>query len=94
MHTPSSTGSVTELDLALARLDRWMDSSVATRSGPPEVLVPQLPVPELADVEHHGASTILIGALISGATTATTVAVLVLAAMALLPGPPRPGFVP
>ena len=96
------TETAERLDAALARLDAWIDGSgSATATRTPTVIVPQLPVPpaktpagQPAGQPARTAADIVVSAIVSGAATATTLAVLVLAAMLLLPLPPRPSLIP
>ena len=99
MERAMPTESAQRLDAALARLDSWIDGSAQARPAVPAAIVPQLPVP-VPPAEGPTASAgraavdIAMSALVSGATTATTLAVLVFVAMLLLPQAPRPSLVP
>ena len=85
----------TDLDAALARLEEWVDGTVARRSvHPPDRVVPQLPVPAVGDDGTRAARDILANALMAATTTAVVFACFVVLSMALLPLPDRPSFVP
>lgn len=96
MERPIPTETGERLDAALARLDAWIGGA-ATGARTPSAIVPQLPVPSADTAVAHPVRTtvdIVVSAIVSGAATATTLAVLVLAAMLLLPLPPRPSLIP
>ena len=85
-----------DLRSALSLLEEWIDVTTAPARvhRPPAQVTPQLPVPPAPAESSLGTGGIVASAVVAAATTAVTFAFFVVLAMAFLPLPARPSFVP
>jgi hypothetical protein len=83
-------------EAALQRLESWIDAGARGGVAPGGGIVPQLPLPRTRPPRRSDTTVgdILSGALMAGATTAATLAVVLLVCVHALPDPMRPSFAP